>query len=252
MSKPMCLNLHTYSYLKVSGHLLAADPLACGFPARIVPYLPALCGCLGYLLILVPWVPALPLSFGEVSFDKNNPVFEFPPIISCLRLVQPALNPDKGCGYQLSQVLLVACFPISTQWCSSPFPGGADAHECWGWWEGWEKPEQDEWAQCVALLQVSQQCCPFCWWPGREIRYRSFVSHELSSHFWTASATWLYMRENMGEDCCFVEVFFLGVEMCSVCSCLTLWDFLQSWLDALARKAWQAPNQAGPAEYYKQ
>lgn len=115
----------------------------------------------------------------------------------------------------------------------------------------------EEWVQCVALLQVSQQCWPFCWWLGREIRYRSFVSHELSSHFWTTSAMWLYVRENMGEECCFVVVFFffpsfLGVEMCSVRSCLTLWDFLQSWLDALARKAWQAPNQAGPAEYYKQ
>lgn len=31
--------------------------------------------------------------------------------------------------------------------------------------------------------------------------------------------------------------FFLGVEMCSVRSCLTLWDFLQSWLDTLACKA---------------
>lgn len=35
----------------------------------------------------------------------------------------------------------------------------------------------------------------------------------------------------------FFFFFLLGVEMCSVRSCLTLWDFLQSWLDTLARKA---------------
>lgn len=42
----------------------------------------------------------------------------------------------------------------------------------------------------------------------------------------------------MGEGgfCCF-GFFPLGVETCFVRSCLTLWDFLQSWLDALARKA---------------
>lgn len=214
---------------------------------------------------VLPWVPvgirALSASsltkLWEASLDKNNPVFEFPPFISCLRLVHPALNPAKGCGYQLSQVFLVACFPISTQWHSSLFPGGADATWVLGVARGLRTAWTEEWVQCVALLQVSQQCCPFCWWLGREIRYRSFVSHELSSHFWTTSAMWLYVRENMGEECCFVVVFFffpsfLGVEMCSVRSCLTLWDFLQSWLDALARKAWQAPNQAGPAEYYKQ
>lgn len=110
-----CLNLHVCSYLKVSCHLLAANPSGCGFPAHIVPHVPAPCGCFGYT---APAASALPLGSGEVVPDKNNPLLKFPFCISRLCLVQPALNPAKAvhrsvCTSQANSCWLLA-FPSCT------------------------------------------------------------------------------------------------------------------------------------------
>lgn len=243
-----CLNLHAYSWLRVCCHLLAANPSLSGFSTRVVPYLPAPCGCLGYTL---PATSALPPSSGEVVPDKNNPVSRFPSCISWPCLVQPALTPAKPARRSVSTSCASSCgflaFPSPVKWWSSPFPGGADANGL-GEVEGLRKAWTDEWLQCAALLHLSN-FAQFA--DGLGVKSGIGALFHMNSALTSGQPVKCDFTWGTG----WVRVVFFFFPRCWNVFC-TLLSNIVGFLAELARhfgtQSVTAPNQAGPAEYYKQ